>query len=158
MFISDSDICSKIKKVNIMIDDGTLRLFIEISITGAATLWVISFSLSKNYRDMIIYWRRKFSRNSIIVKSRDEYERLLEQNIQAARNGQRVTPMGYIHLDSNLKLNIAILNIWTFAVIITGVISLLLFRNNFFSSITTGLFIESVGMYFLYGIFQLKNF
>lgn len=141
-----------------MIDDGTLRLLLEISITGAITLWGIFFLISKDFRDMIIYWRRKFSRNSIIAESREEYERLLEQNRQAARGGQRVTPVGYIHLDSKLKFNIYVLNIWTFLAIISGLLSLLLFRNNIFSSITITLFIEIIGMYFLYGIFRLKNF
>ena len=141
-----------------MIDDGTLSLLLGTSITLAATLWGIFFLISKEFKDMIIYWRRKFSKGSIIVTSREEYERLHEQNRQAARQGQRVTPVGYIHLDSNLKFNISILNIWTFIVIISGIISVLSFRNNIFSTITIGLFIELVGMYFLYGIFQLKNF
>jgi hypothetical protein len=141
-----------------MIDDGTLSLLLEIAIGGAFALWGIFFLLSKNLRDMIIYWRRKFSKRVVIVTSREEYERLREQNRQAARRGERVTPVVYIHLDSNLKDNITILNIWTFLVIISGIISLLSFRNNIFSSITIGLFIELVGMYFLYGIFQLKKF
>jgi small-conductance mechanosensitive channel len=141
-----------------MIDDGTLSLLLEILILVAAALWGILFLISKDLRDMIIYWRRKFSRGSIIAKSKEEFERLSEENKQEARKGQRVTPVGYIHLDSNLKFNITILNIFTFIVIISGIISLLLFRNNIFSSIAIGSFIELIGMYFLYGIFQLKNF
>ena len=132
----------------IMIDDGTLRLLLEISIGGAFSLWGLYAIISKDFRNLIIYWRRKFGKGGIIVTSREEYDRINELNNQAARRGQSFRPVVYIHLDSNLKFNMSILNIWTFLIIILGIISLLSFRNHIFSSITSVIY----GLEHLYGI------
>ena len=140
-----------------MIDDGTLKLILKIIIGCTCSLWAVYFGIFRDYRNMIIYWRRKINKSSIIATSREEYEQLREQNRRAARQGQRVRPVGYIHLDPNLKLKITIMNIYTFVVIISGIVSLLLFRNNILSSIAIGSFIVLVFMYSLYTIFQLKK-